>query len=125
MKVKSILYLVAMVGLMLSFRVSAHAQEFDPEARQVADITTKLADMKLKEGLNLIDTLATGVRIEAKVEKGKIVGWVFTDKKGRVIERTAYTNKKGKRAKERIRCWECFKGTDGEQQCVSVSCPFH
>ena len=95
----------------------------DPAKYEVADVQPILKNMTLKDGLNLIHTDSSGLRLSARVEKGKIVGWVVTDIQGKPLPVT-YQSKGGKGGgKKPTTCWQCATNSKGETHCWRIPCP--
>jgi hypothetical protein len=91
-------------------RLKSQAQD----GEEFVDLRSKIIplqkDEKLKEGDNLIHTTPSGLNFIARVEGGKIVGWVITDKLGREVKETDSG------------CWSC-REAGGGTQCFRVFCP--
>lgn len=78
-----------------------------------------LQGKQLQDGLNLIHTSPKGVRLSAKVNNGKIMDWVVTDKNGRNIPTTMQKKAEG----GKMTCWKCYEDSEGNLQCYVIPCP--
>ncbi len=94
-----------------------HLKQLDPQAQnrpEFIDLRSKIEslqkDKKLEEGDHLIHTSPSGLSFTARVEGGRIIGWVITDKLGREV--TPADNA----------CWSCRESED-ETQCYMLPCP--
>ena len=100
----------------------------DPAKYEVADVRPILKNMTLKEGGNLIHTDRSGLRLLARVEKGKIVGWVVTDIQGHPLPTTYQPKGGGKKGgkggdPKPTTCWQCATNPKGETHCWRIPCP--
>jgi hypothetical protein len=122
------------VALLLFASVSL-ATAADITLRVVGDarqpFQTMLNANKLRNGMNLILTDPTGVKIWANLKKeGKFsrVDWVMTDMAGKTLESFLVKIEYASPRSQEGKCWDCKKSPDGPAgppNCTEVPCPIH
>jgi len=98
------------------------------ELLKATDLRPQIGKLRLRDGLNQIETTRSGLRIAAKAERGRIVEYVATDRQGRAVRPTEFSLfRKTAGTTETpgpIRCWHCYRNPDGSTDCFEVACPF-
>lgn len=91
----------------------------DPAKHLVGDATAAVQGRKLKDGVNAVQTSASGLKLSAVVKGGNITGWIVTDSAGNKLPTTHHqTMAAGTKT-----CWECAKDIDGNTHCWKIPCP--
>lgn len=88
----------------------------------LTDLRAKIAQMKLKEGTNVIHSEA-GVKIMAEVKGGKVIGYNATDGNGKALTGQITPNWGPGHGPGHTCCTFCVRiPVDGRQYCFTILC---
>src|SRR5713101_5791385 len=76
------------------------------------DIRKKVASMKLKTGINVIDTNSDGVSLLASVSSGEIHNWIIKDAAGKELPQHVTQSAGPAIAERKRRCYICYQTRD-------------
>jgi hypothetical protein len=116
------------------------APKTESQQADIINIDRCLEGKTLVEGRNDVCLSPQGLRVTVVVKEGRIVKWIFTDRRGMATGKRMHKPiRLSKRAdgtfllpapdgvarKGETRCWKCYPAPDGGQDCVMVECPIH
>ena len=93
----------------------------DPSQFATADLRNRIGTGKFKEGLNIVEIDDDQVALTAKVENGRIAGYVFIDSSGAEIPGTVLR----KQSRPGVPVEECFicRRRGDTITCKQIPCP--
>ncbi len=97
---------------------SDNAVESLSEQEEIIDLRPMLKGKKLSEGLNIIHTTPSGLRVSAVVTGGKVVAYEVINRNGMKV-----TLQKKEKDKKREFCLKCWEDSNGKIVCKEIPCP--
>lgn len=95
----------------------------DPRAHEVEDVRTRVAQMRIADGVTTLGRTSSGLQLVAIADAGRVLEYAVVDAEGRTAttQSTLAVSSAGDDCNPC--CWKCGKDGGGTIHCWQIPCP--